>query len=386
MQRTLSYSPLWARAITFVLVLSALWIGAAAQAHENTPSIVNMEIGEDGNAVLSIRVNAESLLAGSAGAHDNSLVEASADEYEALRATSAAELKAQFEAFVPEYIKGLNLTLDGEALPLTFQDVDVPEVGDVAVARASFVAVTAPMPNASGVLTWSQSADFGDSVLRVFVGGGEEPKLAEFTAQGDTLTLDLSQIEVPKPTWQVFLNYIKVGFDHIIPKGLDHILFVIGLFLLSTQMRPLIMQVTMFTLAHTITLALGALGYVNVPGHIVEPLIAASIAFVAIENLFTQKLSPWRPALIFGFGLLHGLGFASVLGDFGLPTGQFIPALIAFNIGVEVGQLAVILACFLAVGIWFRNKSWYHKGIVVPASLMIAAIAIYWVLERTGMI
>ncbi|MEM6620493.1 MAG: HupE/UreJ family protein, partial [Pseudomonadota bacterium] len=133
-------------------------------------------------------------------------------------------------------------------------------------------------------------------------------------------------------------------------------------------------------------LALGALGWVTLPATLVEPIIAASIAYVAVENIFTQRLQPWRPALVFGFGLLHGLGFASVLGDFGLPDGQFLPALLGFNMGVELGQIVVILACFLAVGFWFRDRTWYHSGIVIPASAAIAAVSLYWVVERTGLV
>ena len=116
-------------------------------------------------------------------------------------------------------------------------------------------------------------------------------------------------------------------------------------------------------------------------GSIVEPLIAASIVYVAVENIFAKGLNPWRPFVIFGFGLLHGLGFASVLGEFGLPDGQFIPALIAFNIGVELGQLTVIALAFLAVG-WFARKSWYRAGIAIPASCIIAAVGAYWCIER----
>ncbi|HGG63113.1 MAG TPA: HupE/UreJ family protein, partial [Rhodobacteraceae bacterium] len=182
--------------------------------------------------------------------------------------------------------------------------------------------------------------------------------------------------------WQTFLHYIPVGFDHILPKVLDHILFVLGLFFLSTHLRPLLWQVTAFTLAHTVTLALGAMGWVTVPASIVEPLIAASITYVAIENVFTSGLSRWRPFVIFGFGLLHGLGFASVLGEFGIPDDQFFPALIAFNVGVELGQLTVISLAFLAVGMWFRNKPWYRSRISIPASVVIATIGAYWFFER----
>jgi len=161
--------------------------------------------------------------------------------------------------------------------------------------------------------------------------------------------------------WETFVNYIPVGFDHIVPKGLDHILFVLGLFFLAARFRPLLLQVSLFTVAHTITLALAALGYTQFVDDftqgslgvafidIVEPLIALSIAYVAIENIFMKGISPWRPFVIFIFGLLHGLGFASVLGEFGLPEDTFVAALIGFNVGVEVGQLAVIAVMFFFV-------------------------------------
>ena len=176
------------------------------------------------------------------------------------------------------------------------------------------------------------------------------------------------------------------GFDHIVPKGLDHILFVIGLFLLSVRLGPLLWQVTSFTIAHSITLALGALGLVSISPDVVEPLIAASIVFVALENLATDRLKPWRPALVFGFGLLHGLGFASVLAEFGMPNAHFLTALVAFNVGVELGQFAVVAACYGLVGYWFGRRPWYRRAVVWPASLGIAAVAAFWFLERVGVI
>ena len=150
-----------------------------------------------------------------------------------------------------------------------------------------------------------------------------------------------------RSAWGELASYVPVGFDHIIPKGLDHILFVLGLFFLTLRISALLWQISAFTLAHTVTLAAGAMGWVTISGSVVEPLIAASIVLVAVENIFSQNLHRWRPALIFGFGLLHGLGFASVLQEFGLPDEQFIAALIGFNIGVEIGQLTVI-ACACA--------------------------------------
>jgi hypothetical protein len=181
---------------------------------------------------------------------------------------------------------------------------------------------------------------------------------------------------------QVIRQYVGLGFTHIVPKGLDHILFVLGLFLLSMRAKPLLLQVTAFTLAHSITLALSIYGVITLPSAIVEPLIALSITYVAIENLVLKEYRPWRPVIVFAFGLLHGLGFAGVLEALGLPREQFATALLSFNVGVELGQLAVILAAFLSVGLWFGRKEWYRTRIVAPASIAIALVGLYWTAER----
>jgi hypothetical protein len=112
-------------------------------------------------------------------------------------------------------------------------------------------------------------------------------------------------------------------------------------------------------------------------------LIAASIAFIALENVFRNFLSRWRLWIIFGFGLLHGLGFASVLADFGLPAAHFALALASFNIGVEIGQLTVLAACFLAVGLFFA-KPWYRSAISIPASVFVASVGMFWFFQRIG--
>ena len=176
-------------------------------------------------------------------------------------------------------------------------------------------------------------------------------------------------------------QYLVLGFWHIIPEGLDHILFVLGLFLLAARLRPLIWQVTAFTLAHAVTLTLATLGIFQLPSNVVEPLIALSIAAIAIENILTDQLKPWRPAVVFAFGLLHGLGFAGVLGELGLPEEERLTALISFNVGIELGQLAVVLLAFLVIG-WWRDKPWYRKRLTIPLSLVIAAIGLWWTVER----
>ncbi len=192
--------------------------------------------------------------------------------------------------------------------------------------------------------------------------------------------LDIADL-VPLTPLQVAVQYLGLGYTHILPKGLDHILFVLGLFLLSTKLRPLLFQVTAFTVAHTITLALTIYGVFSLAPSIVEPLIALSIAYVAVENLVTAELQPWRIVLVFAFGLLHGMGFAGVLADLGLPRGEFVTALVTFNLGVEAGQLTVIGAALAAVAA-FRDREWYRSRVVVPLSLGIAAVGLFWTVER----
>ena len=222
----------------------------------------------------------------------------------------------------------------------------IPETGNVENLRPSTFSFTVDLPAGAETVQVGWDRALGGLVIRQQ--GVEEPFDGLLTGGELSAPIALAGGSQLGP-WATFFDYIPTGFDHIIPKGLDHILFVLGLFFLSTHLRPLLWQVSAFTLAHTITLALAALGYVTIPASIVEPLIALSIVYVAVENLYSRGLSPWRPFIIFGFGLLHGLGFASVLAEFGLPDQSFIPALIGFNIGVEIGQLAVIAVAFICV-------------------------------------
>lgn len=179
-----------------------------------------------------------------------------------------------------------------------------------------------------------------------------------------------------------FWRFVSLGFTHILPHGLDHILFVLGLFFFSTLLRPLLWQITAFTVAHSLTLALSILGVFTLPSRVVEPLIALSIAVVALENIFFRKMRPSRWLIVFAFGLVHGLGFAGVLSNLGIPKSEFWATLLGFNLGVEVGQLAVI-SLAAALTCWFWRRPWYFKAVVIPISSAIAAIGLFWAFQRT---
>lgn len=185
------------------------------------------------------------------------------------------------------------------------------------------------------------------------------------------------------PTSHVFWYYLKLGVQHIIPYGTDHILFVTGLCLLNNKIKTMLWQATAFTVAHSITLALSMKNIIVAPPAVVEPIIALSILFIAIENILLSKLNPWRILIVFGFGLVHGLGFASALNEIGLPRNNFTTSILSFNCGVEIGQIAVISTIFLLIIIPFGNKLWYRKRVVFPLSILIGLIALYWTIERT---
>ncbi|CAN5149113.1 hypothetical protein BH11BAC5_BH11BAC5_53480 [soil metagenome] len=202
--------------------------------------------------------------------------------------------------------------------------------------------------------------------------------LISLASFGHTINYDLEQA----PTGSVIWYYLKLGYTHILPQGFDHILFVVGLCLLSNKIKVIAWQATAFTVAHSITLALSMKNIIVAPSSIVEPIIALSIVFVAVENMLFTKLKPWRIILVFMFGLIHGLGFASALNEIGLPRNKFATSILSFNLGVELGQMSIIVLVFALLVIPLGNKVWYRKRIVFPLSLAIAVVAGVWTIQR----
>lgn len=176
--------------------------------------------------------------------------------------------------------------------------------------------------------------------------------------------------------------YLGIGYTHILPLGFDHILFILSLFLLSPKLKPVLWQATAFTVAHSVTLGLAMYHIISPPAKIVEPVIALSIMYVALENITSPRLKTSRIGVVFLFGLVHGMGFAGALGHLGLPKNAYLTCLVMFNIGVELGQLTVILLAYFLVARWFGDKPYYRKYIVVPLSAIIALIALYWTIQR----
>ena len=351
------------------------------------PALVEISINTNGTWHIEVRASIEALLTGINARYRDTTQAPTADEYDKLRVLQADELMAAFKPFRQTFAGEIRLSFDGQQVPLTVTHVEIPEPGYTKVPRTSVITLEGNIARSVESITWYYPARFGDNAVRVrqVDETNEKWHWSEWQwlrSDKPSEPFSLTEVFTRQSLASVITTYMVAGFEHILPGGMDHILFILGIFLLSTRMRPLLWQVTMFTIAHTITLGLSTAGIIDLPDNIVEPLIALSIAYIGFENVFASTLHASRLFIVFGFGLLHGMGFASVLSDFGMPDDAFLTALISFNIGVEIGQLAIITLAYLAVGLWFSRKSWYRKVIIIPTSLAIAMIGLYWTWDR----
>jgi hypothetical protein len=365
---------------TTVLFFALLAFVSPAAAHVFTITNVLAILKSDGTFQIDMTVDVDALALGVPPTSDSKLV------MEALKGLSPEDLQRAIQQARETMLNRATIRFDHQkVIPrVSFpqhgfvpSDAEYPSLlgivarleGTIPSEAKEFTFTASRSWTAVNLTVLEQSALSG---VRYLLGPGEES--APYTIG------TLPQLANQQSTG--VLRYLILGFEHIIPEGLDHVLFVLGLFLLSTRLKPLLWQVTAFTIAHSVTLALAIYGLVDLPSNIVEPLIALSIAYVAVENIITTELKPWRPIVVFLFGLLHGMGFAGVLRELGLPREDFAEALVLFNVGVELGQLTVIALAFVAVG-WFRHRPWYRKAIVIPASTVIALVGLYWAVTRT---
>ena len=369
------------QALKFVVMIGILFASSLQSvAHEVMPNIADIYV-DSKSITVELRFNAEAFLARiDLSSVENTDNAEQASDYQSFRDLTTNELAQFFESNWQRFSTRLKLqssTLT-QKHELIFTQLLVPNIDDPELPRLSNLTFSSDRLDENAI-TFTLGEEFGSTIFRQMK---VDEGLTQYRAPGQTSDPMQQYIGLRKSAFDRLSEYVPIGFDHVVPQGLDHILFVFGLFLLSLKTSVLLWQISAFTLAHTVTLIAGALGLISVPASIVEPLIAASIVFVAVENIFFSKLNKWRTLLVFSFGLLHGLGFASVLAEFGLPEGQFLPALIGFNIGVEIGQLTVITIAYLFLGLTFGQKPYYRTAISIPASCLIAAVGTWWVFER----
>ena len=351
-------------------------------AHELRPNIANLDITKNEkttDAKLDLKINLEAIIVGIDPNHSNTKESDQSDLYDEYRKLSPDKLLKKFYEKFNSLDDKIYLTNSSNKYFGTIEQITIPEIGDIEVIRDSTIELSFKnLQEDTYQFYWDEN--FGSVILRV--NSNDQSELHTEIITKESLSTAFNINEDQSNIFKTITDYIVIGFEHILPKGLDHILFVLALFLLSIKFKPLFFQVTYFTIAHSITLFLGVLNIVNISPNIVEPIIAISIAYVAFENLFTNKLNKARPFVIFIFGLLHGLGFAGVLTEIGIPDDLFITSLVSFNVGVELGQIAVILIAYLLLALPFGKQKWYDARITKPMSLVIACVGLYWFIER----
>ena len=353
------------------------------------PTMADISVHSTGEVDIELHVSIEALMTGINNRWRRTQDAPQAKDYDRLRALSPEQLAERFKDFEAEMLAGIDLRFDGERVDLQVTKLDIPLPGYKKVPRASVLYLRGEVPRGAQQLVWYFPKRFSNNAVRVKqVNEAEaEWRWSDWLWIRDDKPSEPFPIEkvfVKKPLSEVIANYISIGYDHIVPNGMDHILFVLGIFLLTTRLRPLLSQITMFTIAHSITLALAVYGVVELSPRVVQPLVALSIAYVGLENLYSKKVQKRRLLLVFSFGLLHGLGFAGALKDFGMPPGDYATALISFNVGVELGQIIIVLVAFALFAGWFARRDWYRSAVVLPVSAVIAVMGMAWTVDRVA--
>jgi hypothetical protein len=366
------------RALQSWWMLALLLAGPLAQAHIASNGFLSLEAGRSQvSGVLELAIRDGELAVGLDHDGDGKVT------WGELRASQAA-----LEAYV---LGHLRLSGNDGRCRMEFSSVQVNERVDGNYVWLPFTAhcggafkrlsidyrvLDEEDPSHRGLLTLSANGETQTAVL----GGGS--------------TLRVFELDHPSP-WSAFAEYLRAGVWHIW-SGVDHLLFLLSLLLPAVLVRlqnrweavpmaapafaNIVKVVTAFTLAHSITLSLAAFDVIRLPGRITESVIAASIIVAALNNVFPRVTQErWRIA--FAFGLLHGFGFASVLAEMGLPRGARLVSLVAFNLGVETGQLAVVLAV-MPVAYLLRSTAFYRRGVMPWGSSAIAALALVWFVQR----
>ena len=371
---------------------ACLAVPAAGRAHPVTITAAEATVEADGRFRLVVQFDTLAYVLNDTSARIGN------GPMEELLAGPRAELEAQLADARGRFLRAVRVVTDRG--PGWVEASEFPRADAVLAWKATKtpvlpvvlpVTLAGRLPAGAGTVAFRFPSVLEQVILTV-ARPGEEPFVepVEAGANSTALPLEAAATASPPPgpkaaegpgTLGRLGGYVHMGFRHILPEGLDHILFVLGLFLFSTRLRPLLVQVTAFTVAHSITLGLSLYGVVRLPPSVVEPLIALSIVFVAVENIRTTELHASRTLVVFGFGLMHGLGFATALIDLGLPRRDFLSALVGFNGGVELGQLTVVAIAAATIG-WLGRWRYYRPAVVYPLSGGIAAVAMFWTVQR----
>ncbi len=338
----------------------------------------------ENRVVVEFNMSIEAVMADIDPKFKNTTESPNSEKYDELRNLEPEVLTKLFLEYEPDFLKSFVFKINGIEIPIVRDSIDVDIIGYNKRARKTLLKYSADLENWPETLSWNYGEGYGEGAFRYrkFVKDEYTWEPWFWLKNGkSTGELDLENPQ-PQTLLERGLDFVPIGFDHVVPLGWDHILFIIGMALSSLLWRKLIILVSLFTLAHTITLGMSMYGIVEISSYIIEPLIALSISFVAFENLMKYKSDLVSRIIVFGFGLIHGLGFATMLKDFDMTKENLMSTLIGFNVGVELAQLVIVVG---VVGILLLLKALkidHRKWAVIPASILIGTIGLVWGFER----
>lgn len=348
------------------------------------PALVEISIFANKIVEIEIDLSLEAAMTGIGTQYKKTTDAPNSAQYDELRALSSSLLRQRFREFEDDFLNSLEFSVNGQNYNLTLLNTKIDIVGYKKRPRKTILTYQVKFNEWPKTLSWKYGETYGDSALRWQVYKKDEYNWSQWQWLRDGKSSGVININHPESlsTKQRFLQFTLIGFDHVIPLGWDHILFIIGMALSSLLWRRLLLLVTTFTVAHTITLGLAMFGMVEISARIVEPLIAFSIAYVAIENLIAHQSIKRKSIIVFIFGLIHGLGFATMLKEFDMSPDSFLTTLIGFNVGVELAQIVIVLSVVAVLLLLRKLKLNYQQLAVIPISVIISIIGIWWGIER----
>jgi hypothetical protein len=348
------------------------------------PALVEISIYADKKVEIVIDLSLEAVMTGIGTQYKKTTDAPNSVEYDKLRALKPKILRQRFKAFEAQFLNSVQLSVNKTMQSLDLERVKIDIIGYKKRPRKTVLTYSAKLKEWPKTLSWQYNKAYGDSALRYQVFEKDKYNWSQWQWLRDGAPSGVIDINQPEPisVAQRLTQFTMIGFDHVIPLGWDHILFIVGMALSSLLWRKLLLLVSVFTLAHTLTLGLAVFGVVEISPRIIEPLIAFSIAYVAIENLLPQQSIKRKSIIVFLFGLVHGLGFASMLKEFEMTPDSFLTTLIGFNVGVELAQVVVVLFVVLSLLGLRRLNLNYRKLAIIPVSVVISVIGFWWGIER----
>ncbi len=370
-----------------ILVCFLNLFSTSSISHEIKPSIADFTYDEN-YLNFKIRLNAELILSNiDASTVSNTDSSSKSEIYDKFRILSKKDLEQMFQNSWIEISSNIDIKINNKTKKITLIKTEVEDIKNFEISRDTHVYLKVLLDKNSEQFTFRWIKNYGPIILRENNNNKLEDELVtEYLQSGIESNQFSFKENISSKTFNSFTKFFILGVQHIIPKGLDHILFIFGLFLFSSSINKLIKQITIFTIAHSITLIFVSLSLIKINPQIVEPIIALSIVYVGFENIFKNYIKEYsRYILILFFGLLHGLGFALVLSDIGYKGSKLFLNLVSFNIGIEAAQILLILFLYLLVGIKFSKYRYYRITFQIPSSILIASIGLYWFFERINL-